>query len=280
MSRALSNLVARSLGAAQSFRPRTPSLFEPVHSVHVPAGPALRRPGSHGGPMEIEETGMAVDRGEVPAASQDSAAALPQVMREPQQAHPRHPDLDLHYARSYRVDSVLGNDAGQFATSPVREQVFLSHRAEMDAARLPLAMPLPNHDTRSREKSEAESLTMVPGPPKVNAMEAPAAPFADRIPAGRRAGEEDRQERPPQTFMPDRQERPVPGAPPFAPATRFFSRDYPQRSRDAEPVVHVTIGRIEIRAERETAVAARKNERAPVMGLEEYLRRKNTRGRE
>ena len=48
---------------------------------------------------------------------------------------------------------------------------------------------------------------------------------------------------------------------------------------DSTPSVQVTIGRIEIRAETPVA-AGRKVERAssPVMGLDEYLRQKNTRG--
>ena len=52
-----------------------------------------------------------------------------------------------------------------------------------------------------------------------------------------------------------------------------------QAQSEREPVIEVTIGRLEIRAE--TAGASnRKTERpaSPVMGLDEYLRRKSNRG--
>jgi len=62
---------------------------------------------------------------------------------------------------------------------------------------------------------------------------------------------------------------------------RAIQPDFTLPAQSPEPSIHVTIGRIEIRAEREGS-SPRKNERAasPVMGLEEYLRRKNTRGKE
>jgi hypothetical protein len=62
---------------------------------------------------------------------------------------------------------------------------------------------------------------------------------------------------------------------------RAIQSDFTLPAQNPEPSIHVTIGRIEIRAEREDP-SPRKNEKAPspVMGLEEYLRRKNTRGKE
>jgi hypothetical protein len=69
---------------------------------------------------------------------------------------------------------------------------------------------------------------------------------------------------------------------PLLPAKRrAIQPDFTLPARSPEPSIHVTIGRIEIRAERE-GTSPRKNERTPssVMGLEEYLRRKNTRGKE
>jgi len=73
-----------------------------------------------------------------------------------------------------------------------------------------------------------------------------------------------------------------PVAPPLLPAKRrAIQPDFALPAQNPEPSIHVTIGRIEIRAERE-GPSPRKNEKAasPVMGLEEYLRRKNTRGKE
>jgi hypothetical protein len=73
-----------------------------------------------------------------------------------------------------------------------------------------------------------------------------------------------------------------PAAPPLLPAKRrAIQSDFRLPAQNPEPSIHVTIGRIEIRAERE-GPSPRKNEKAasPVMGLEEYLRRKNTRGKE
>ncbi len=55
----------------------------------------------------------------------------------------------------------------------------------------------------------------------------------------------------------------------------------PATEAEPAPSIHVTIGRVEIRAET-PAAPPRKAERgaSPVMGLEEYLRRKNKRGNE
>jgi hypothetical protein len=48
---------------------------------------------------------------------------------------------------------------------------------------------------------------------------------------------------------------------------------------DPEPSIQVTIGRIEIRAEREPSFQKKPERPSPVMGLDEYLRQKNTRVR-
>jgi hypothetical protein len=47
-----------------------------------------------------------------------------------------------------------------------------------------------------------------------------------------------------------------------------------------EPSIQVTIGRIEIRAEREPSVRRKPEPTSPVMGLDDYLRQKNTRVRQ
>jgi hypothetical protein len=277
MSRVLSNLVARSLGAVPSFRPRTPSLFEPAHHVQVATDPALHRP-MHRDPWEIEETGAVADHGEMaPATTQNSGPVQPQACTE---LHP--PGLEAPYPRSYRLDSILVKDAP--ATSGAREQTSLSHHTETAPARLPWITPLQSQNTGDSGNPahlpmNAESFSaVVPRPPKPDVMKSPAIPVADRSAGHRLTGEEERHEPSPATFTPDRQEKP--GAPSLAVRNRLLPREHPSGVHDVEPVVHVTIGRIEIRAERETVVAGRRSERAPVMGLEEYLRRKNTRGRE
>jgi hypothetical protein len=50
----------------------------------------------------------------------------------------------------------------------------------------------------------------------------------------------------------------------------------PQRAvPDPEPVVHITIGRVEVRAAAEAAPAQRRSpKRSMALGLDEYLRRK------
>ncbi len=54
--------------------------------------------------------------------------------------------------------------------------------------------------------------------------------------------------------------------------TRDASRDV------AEPDIHVTIGRIDVRAVPEGKAAARPRAASPVMGLDEYLRQQARRG--
>jgi hypothetical protein len=54
----------------------------------------------------------------------------------------------------------------------------------------------------------------------------------------------------------------------------------PSRSSELAPSVHVTIGRIEVRAVQEQQPAPRQRGGSPVMSLDEYLRRRQRRVRE
>jgi hypothetical protein len=52
----------------------------------------------------------------------------------------------------------------------------------------------------------------------------------------------------------------------------------PARDAEPEPIVHVTIGRIEVRAASESKPVGRPRAASPVMSLEEYLHRRDPRG--
>jgi len=54
--------------------------------------------------------------------------------------------------------------------------------------------------------------------------------------------------------------------------------DSPALAAETEPSVHVTIGRIEVRATSESKQAGRPRSASPVMSLEEYLHRRTQRG--
>jgi hypothetical protein len=55
------------------------------------------------------------------------------------------------------------------------------------------------------------------------------------------------------------------------PAARIAA---PHAAAQAEPEIHVSIGRIEVRAVNETSPARKSKQESPVMGLDEYLRSK------
>jgi hypothetical protein len=78
----------------------------------------------------------------------------------------------------------------------------------------------------------------------------------------------------PEAPVPLRHVRPSP--PPFAPLPPMppsSVRERPALSREAaEPTIQVSIGRIDIRAEREAAPRRKSAETSPVMSLDEYLR--------
>jgi hypothetical protein len=53
---------------------------------------------------------------------------------------------------------------------------------------------------------------------------------------------------------------------------------WPALAAEPEPSVHVTIGRIEVRATSESKQVGRPRTASPVMSLEEYLHRRTQRG--
>jgi hypothetical protein len=65
---------------------------------------------------------------------------------------------------------------------------------------------------------------------------------------------------------------------PYARMREKAGRASPVPATELEPSVHVTIGRIEVRATSESKQASRSRAASPVMSLEEYLRRRTQRG--
>jgi hypothetical protein len=287
MSKVLGNLVARSLGDAHTFRPRTPSLFEPVHPVHSLAPPA-KRFGEAGEPVP-EEMELEAEHGT--SASPQKQDRKPQPP-EPQMIAAQFPENTASFQdmRSYRLDLPLVDAEQSEPTSSLREQFFSQHR-QPPAAQPFSVTPLLHADAHRAERDDPHAarrlespVEMNPGKPKPEKLSqesaAPALPLAalDR----RSSGQTEIQPSALVSFMPERQAKISAESTPVVPVNRRArQRDFLPAPQAAEPVVHVTIGRIEIRAEHEPA-AGKRNERAstPVMGLEEYLRRKNVRARE
>jgi hypothetical protein len=160
--------------------------------------------------------------------------------------------------------------------------------------RLPAAVREQLYDSRLAPRAPAASLLMPPAAPAVRPAERPgprtAAPRDDRGPGP--AGPANRQAPAPAAALPAAPARPVPAGPGPRPAAGRRSpagNADPAGSRGGgqrppERVVHVSIGRLEVKA---AGPAARAQDRpgrtdrprrpAPVLGLSEYLSREEKR---
>ncbi|HYX53123.1 MAG TPA: hypothetical protein VE783_06710 [Candidatus Limnocylindrales bacterium] len=290
MSELLGSLVARSMGATQTFRPRTPSLFEPTPSTHPAGSPALRFRNNDAAPEEAEldfEGGEAIPR---PQLNRTSS----QPRQQPTENRNREHESSVREARSFRLDLTLDQrESGKQVSRPeehavppphaepasavtqMKPAIAVSHpaalRPERAEAHAPSRAESPFH--MHPEKAHVEALV-----PEKQTQAPLSAFFARRI-----SGEKEMKTPSLVPFMPERLRKTAEETAPAVPnSRRARQRDFSPAVSAPEPVVHVTIGRIEIRAEHQPSPGRRSDRAssAPVMGLEEYLRRKNRRGGE
>jgi hypothetical protein len=316
----LTQLVARSSGSAEAVRPRLISIFEPAPPAVGPvAGPVAAPEISYELPVAEETPLGARLSGERPASPVAESIALQpeQPVHEPGQegaamrAKPSPPPLPLvsHVAESVAaqreypshetraVAAVLATKSGPPLVPP---------EGRDSAPRANLA-PLPDAQTR-RSPPQAHSVRLNPaaqatqpgtlfpltptpatGPDGETQGVSPGASGraaglqSERVAAHDRGNALGFRPLDESYLIP----QPLPTNStllPHASAARESERARTSATRlaaESEPVIQVTIGRVEVRAGSSPALAASKERSTPpVMSLGEYLRRRSQRGRE
>jgi hypothetical protein len=254
MSDYLSRLVARAMGASAGLRPRTASLFEPVKpSGHLPSTGEPRSPSRQEGPeAAIAPPATSARRGhgrrlqETPVPADSTA---PRLRRGPVDVDPPRPALEAVPESPRRTH-----------VAPHREPTEPA-RAEPTATRSAAAATALREDGRPGPAPVA----FTPASPRPSDPPNAAPPFIDGS----------RQASVPSTPMPAVSVTPA-AALPAATAQRARATRIQSLATRAvaarEPHVHVTIGRIEVRAPAQPAPSRREASPSPVMPLDQYLR--------
>lgn len=273
-------LAARSFGAETGVRPRLTSIFEPAPSLAVPAGfSASDREAERESPAAVDEgLRRRVSRG--PSAEPLAPAQAPRSLREPERYGPRGPIEE----RSKGIGIEL--------VSP--KKTLDEHQSPHDALRPASTqnLALESNGDASMAGTENSAKARALTPPSLGAEEvkigsvlshpvdAPHSPHDNRELASAQAQN---------------------GSPAGHVASLYSSHaiaDLAARMRDtalalnatapsrkndrdsdreaagvAEPIIHVTIGRVEVRATADVPREKRPRPASLVMGLDEYLRR-------
>jgi hypothetical protein len=283
MSDYLGNLAAKSLALAPALQPRLASRFEPL----APASPELRE-----GPAFLEETvtevaaqpptpipmyieshfpspfgrgGMEVsprraERSEEQHADKASVEKVsetsPVPVTKPEPARRRVPAPVE--AEPERVQSVIAKRSVQPSETSPPGPLFRGERRNLAEA------VVVNRD-------RLQSLTVIPAPPR---QDAPVTPLLSSRERGT-GGEASQAERPEH----HRPQESLSTIPQLQPRVTLAERQpfAPQWESPApEPVIHVTIGRIEVRATAAPIAPARERPAArPAVDLGEYLRQRS-----
>jgi len=280
MSDYLGNLAAKSLAPAPVLQPRLASRFEPL----APAAPELREspafleetvteiappppapiltkfeshspspPGRGGQGVRPRRAGRSEEQHAHAAAVEKVSEESPQPVTKPEPARRRLPAPVE--AEPERVQSAVAERSVQpFEASPP-DPLSRGERGNLAAAAAARPVLL-------------QPLTVVQIPPRQD------APIMPLLPRERRPGGESPREL--RTEKPQPQEAPVPR---LQPRVTFAERQpfAPLREAPApEPVIHVTIGRIEVRATAAPKAPARERPAArPAVDLDEYLRQRS-----
>jgi hypothetical protein len=253
MSGYFANLVARSSGTAEVIAPRVTSLFEPVRpNWAAPAWEASRE-------GEERDEGPSEHEFEI-FQDAPSEAAIERSARRPRIPAPRHP------AESVRVEL-------EPAASSVNER---PRNKRADKGEPEAEEPATARQARQVHPLIRPAAASTPPKPHIGPL-APSVALAESDGAA--------SHREAMAPLPEMDRAAVastltsaPFGPGLTPRSRFDPLPVGQAQNGIEPAVHVTIGRIEVRAIPEQAPRRRERPASPVMGLEEYLTRRRPGG--
>ncbi len=297
MSDFLTSLVSRSLGTAPVVRPRLPSLFEPVapyidqpFAIHADrdegrkphrdnaredAGPSLLQPNERQTPVSKRRSGPRVEPNVpgplAPLASADQLEPHPVSRRH---RNPPAPPADSTLRDEQSVPSVI--TPGEHPSQRV------------PASAKPLPKPLANDVApqptviHSAAQTPAGVVPRMAVPPPAPSPPAPTLnpPIEARTKASPQPDQTIRSEAkssilktaPPPTRFDS--PRPIPAVEPRRAPHFEFARHItaPPPVATSEPIIQVTIGRIEVRAVPEKTTTPKERHASPVMSLNDYLR--------
>jgi hypothetical protein len=258
----LSNLVERSFGRAAAIRPRLAFLFEPVFPHAEPPADISPLPGIDSASAQEREPVRA------PFERRDEAA--------PERGIAYRPESGEHTGRGPAVlDSRSEVPAPPPLTAPARRMA----RAPLEEeTKRPQAEP-------ARDSHQDEASHVVPRRDAATAIRSAnrIRPDFTEIEAVRQTSGRDEERG---LLVPSKVAARIAGdlqssvsAASFTARTRHVAqRDAESEPSRAERNVHVTIGRIEVRATSGERTAARERPASPVMELDDYLRRQARRG--
>jgi hypothetical protein len=264
----LSELLARSRGVADVVRPRVASLFEP------------------------QAAGLPGDEGEAAPEQESETVAVPSEPDTAGRRPPQEPEV-LAYTSSAPggipaqrevdaveiVEPVPSPRVSTEQPAPVAPAPMPPARARESAARGDTRALPETADTGVGRRSEADAGEL----PAVAAR----ARHVERDVAGRRAvppATQPLERQPPRPSELAARRPPALGSPvphrllPPPRRPRFEAPHGEERAPSSEPTVHVTIGRIEVRAVADQVPRRKERPASPVMSLDEYLASRSGKG--
>lgn len=257
--------LAASLSESVGFlRPRQPSLFEPASGeerIPAPSQPLEQVEETYSPSRRRESLGEPSPRPAMPAVNRTPSAFV-DPPREPDAAAPTFQETVLRPAKKTAaeipssVEWQTSQESVQAAGGP--EPTFptpdtqLPHRpAEPHPEIKPRSATKPAHSVPTVDNSQPfEPRSLAPtGQPPINLAADATNVF-----------------------------QPPPVSPSLTRAREQPSQSEHRAERPPEPTIHITIGRVEVRATSEAESRARRKEEAsPVMTLDEYLRKRGSR---
>lgn len=266
MSDFLASLTARSFGTETAIRPRLASLFEPVRNGEAalreapavePIDTAIARE------VEVESEGERKRSRPAPAWREDGKASNAKRSEDANSVSPivSPPRDDSEYPRP----TVLADE---------REKEDTVVGPKVRPRRAPVSQAENANESEPALRSHSEDDT----PKRVSTRAAAASAIRDE------SSENDHRGLvlPPKVFPELTAEMKNAALAmkvgPGTPKREKAGSAWPALAAEPEPSVHVTIGRIEVRATSESKQAGRPRTASPVMSLEEYLHRRTQRG--
>lgn len=265
MSDFLASLTARSFGTETAIRPRLASLFEPVRNGEA----ALREPAAEpieatiAREVEVESEGERKRSRPAPAWREDGKASN---AKRSEDANPVSPVVSPPRDDSERPRTVLADETREKEDTVVATKVRPRRALVSQAENANESEPAP--------RSHSEDGT----PKRVSTRAAAASAIRDE------SSENDHRGLvlPPKVFPELTAEMKnaalAMNVGPGTPKKEKAGSAWPALAAEPEPSVHVTIGRIEVRATSESKQVGRPRTASPVMSLEEYLHRRTQRG--
>jgi hypothetical protein len=265
MSDFLTNLAARSTGSAEAIQPRVPALFEPQGvRNHLPAAPesaAVERDRADEPDLRSEMRPHVI-----PQPLAVMPAAPPEAANRPSMPAEEFSSAPARQTTSQNPLAAALTTASKSVESPRAQllplEVISPHRLIREAAIIPVAVPA----LQGLSPSEKRQPTAPRGEVSTEKGQTVQPPVSRK------------ESSPPVAIQPVRPAKTIvePRVTPHIETSRPAVA--PSPAGPPETVIHVTIGRIEVRATPETSPARKASTAVPVTGLDEYLRSRAKRG--